>query len=177
MINNIIEQVNRVINISRSDTASVVRDLLESTKHEVASGKKTPTIFGFFQDVVVNIDWGKPHVESNFDRLFQILDQNNEIGQHYYRLFDIFDHAIKNYLSTSKISYSDYVQAVVGAIANVDKYNLKLESALASSSSTTPLLSKHTWVATLYILSHTDLAYIINIDLPKYITDAARYKD
>ena len=167
MIEDIIKRINSVINIKRENSLEVILDIVAFMREDDKETTKiSPSIFGFFQDIVVNIDWGKPHVSSNFDILFKRLDQDNPSGKHYYRLFDIFDHAIKNYLAEAKIEYAYYIRVISAAIANTSGYNLKLTNSLASADSTSLLLLDHSWLATIYILAHTDLAYIINIDLP-----------
>lgn len=161
MLTDVIAYVNSIINIPRADSGRIVSDIIHLT---VGEGKDpSPSILGFFKDVVVDIDWTKPHVYANIEMILKRLDQANPSGMHYYRLLDIFDTAIRHHVGNN---YSAYIELVVEAIGTPKDRNLKIADYLASQTSVRALLIYHTWLSTIYILSHTDLGYIFKIDLP-----------
>lgn len=161
MLTDVIAYVNSIINIPRADSSRIVSDIIPLMLGE---GKDpSPSILGFFKDVVVDIDWTKPHVYANIEMILKRLDQANPSGMHYYRLLDIFDTAIRHHVGSD---YSVYLNLVIDAISTPKDYNLKIADYRASQTSVRSLLIDHTWLATIYILSHTDLGYIFKIDLP-----------
>lgn len=163
MINDITEHLNKIINIRRTDSHQIIPLILEKT---LPDAKPTQSnIVSFFLDIVDKFDWGKVHNPLDIDNIYKFLDRADDKGPYYFRWLDTLELAVRNYLVSNNISFSNFINAIVGAMTTENRFNLKRRSLVASEESTRNLLNDHTWLATLYLLTFTDLMYIIRFDL------------
>jgi hypothetical protein len=168
MINSIIAELNSVIGIRRSDAVNKIPLILTIVNKEnnPKSNPNTPNVINFFLDVVDKFNWGKIHNPLDIDNIYKMLDRSDELGEMYFRYLDMFELIVRNFLAENKFKFDDLIYSIKNTIAISDKYNLKRRSLVATEQQIQTLLSDHTWLATVYLLSFTDLSYIIRFDLP-----------
>lgn len=160
MIIAVTQHINRIINVSRDDVDVQVNRYIDMTSRE----SKIPTIYSFFNDIVMHFDWTRIMSTTELDTFYSRFDGDEEKPKIYFRFLDIFERSIRTFLIENNINFDNYITAIAQSYTNPTGYNTGRSDILGSTDKAIEHLRKHTWLATIYILANTDLYYILSID-------------
>lgn len=161
----LIKHINDIIGIKRTDKYHIAGYMEVIKKKNNSDSFVDHSIYNFFESIVLKFEWSRLIDIRSVEIIYNTLDGSTASSKVLFKYLDIFERAIKVYLISNNIKYKDYISAVVSSTTMEPGFDEPRAKILAQLDTQQGIFVRYPWLATLFILSNTDLYYILSIDV------------